>query len=678
MKSIKTLNKMGGGIAINLKRICLLSIFTVTSIFSSGQITINQGSYSSWPAGSNAGIIFEIDPNLPGNAIQLNSPGLLNLNTNAIIEVRAGVTLTINIAIIQYYSGGSFRINSSATAVLNGVDLTCGVDWTGIVVESAVDQYDVLPPSPNSGSCVSNWRGIRAANQTTLQLNNSKITNAFVGIDCSNHVLGSCGIVNALESVFTNCATAILMEKSTSNLSGENLSYNTIMGCIFEWNFGFPIPHPGVNVYYGVKLKNCHSIKIGGCWFKDLWFGNSSNSFANSYAIYADESTIEVGTDGKDCYFPPLGTDKDPCPQLGSSAGPGKGCTFANFDVAIYYKNPRSESTVMVNGNPVVKEKGRLGVRNNSFTNNKIGVFVDKTYNFGCSWNTFNFDQNENVNIFGSNKTFSAIDVGTNGYNGVAINNNKINYTNATSSATFYDFIRIHKKINDGESYIRQNDFNCDAPLTTCGRTEKAISILGNCSPLNITCNKFYNTATDIWIDPTSGILPFIGIITNPLSNGNLFSSLIAAFSCPYANINKNILYGYDVNLGTATDVPNQNPSSNYSYTSVQRDNNDCGPAKCDDYLKTSVKNLNSAAAIMSVYPNPNDGNFTLQIPTVKHFITIRCYDVAGKLIFNIEEKNPTNEVSISAERFGSRKGLFMMMVSDEKGNTETVKVSIQ
>ena len=115
-----------------------------------------------------------------------------------------------------------------------------------------------------------------------------------------------------------------------------------------------------------------------------------------------------------------------------------------------------------------------------------------------------------------------------------------------------------------------------------------------------------------------------------------------------------------------------ENPSHNYltsgSYEVIHTAFNDCGAKSKIDTIALftdAIMELISNTAI-SVYPNPNDGNFELSFKEGTNNAILEIYSTDGKRIYQqyIETIYKGGKIDVS---LANKKGLYLLKVSTKK-----------
>ena len=106
--------------------------------------------------------------------------------------------------------------------------------------------------------------------------------------------------------------------------------------------------------------------------------------------------------------------------------------------------------------------------------------------------------------------------------------------------------------------------------------------------------------------------------------------------------------------------------------------------AKEDELMENVIKKMKEVGEDFSIYPNPNDGSFTLTFSSMSEEEMehgeependVYIFDVMGKIIL---EKKQTTARAITVDLSAYPKGIYMIRVVDEDGNSKIKKVVIQ
>ncbi len=103
------------------------------------------------------------------------------------------------------------------------------------------------------------------------------------------------------------------------------------------------------------------------------------------------------------------------------------------------------------------------------------------------------------------------------------------------------------------------------------------------------------------------------------------------------------------------------------TYCCKVTDSNKCVDSVCITItVSTGIANITSGQGKITVYPNPNNGVFTMELPVLsaKSYVTI--YNLLGQAVKNIGLTGMTNQINISDQP----EGIYLFRVISESGNT--------
>ena len=83
-----------------------------------------------------------------------------------------------------------------------------------------------------------------------------------------------------------------------------------------------------------------------------------------------------------------------------------------------------------------------------------------------------------------------------------------------------------------------------------------------------------------------------------------------------------------------------------------------------------SVNEFNNTNFVL--FPNPNDGNFNIKTTENNEILRVEVYDLLGKII-NTQEIKPNQNINI----YNLNKGVYLLKVITENGNTKTLKMIV-
>lgn len=114
-------------------------------------------------------------------------------------------------------------------------------------------------------------------------------------------------------------------------------------------------------------------------------------------------------------------------------------------------------------------------------------------------------------------------------------------------------------------------------------------------------------------------------------------------------------------------------PSGKYLACLTVENSADCFDQTCQMITITgSVTNISKQSGI-SIYPNPNNGNFNIKIENPKEDISIKIYDILGNLVKIIDTDNLITSYNIS---LNTNNGVYLVKITNN-GNTYTQKITL-
>jgi hypothetical protein len=173
-----------------------------------------------------------------------------------------------------------------------------------------------------------------------------------------------------------------------------------------------------------------------------------------------------------------------------------------------------------------------------------------------------------------------------------------------------------------------------------------------------------------------------VSVVVIPLSNAQFTSNVIGATGY-FTNQSTNAV-SYNWNFGDASPgSTSANPSHTYTtngtYTVTLTATGPCG---IDTYtLTVTITQVglqdNDLSQTLSLYPNPNDGNFTLAFDfTTQKDVLIEVMDMSGRIIFKDQENNIMSyNKQIGLE--SAESGMYFVRITTTEG-VVTQKVTIQ
>lgn len=650
---------------LNLKGFFLFTLLAFSHNYAQGQVTVTTNTTwnnSTIPSGASAGIIVQGCTLTIENVVGFSISNNITVDgTNAVLIIdNSHFNFTSNSAKIQVNKEGVLRvINGSILEALSPNY------WEGIIAGESDYHFTTAPTIDNNGNCSpADWAGVLDASATRVEVISSFVRNGKHGIQSNASTNHTGAVIRVRETEFKNCEYGIELSNNFCNRFPLQ-SGTFLMTCDFIWDNDMPnFPGSPSTDYKGIFLYNCKGINIGGCTFTDNISGNSPiNGIDNtSFGIYAWNTTVNISKDGDRCGI--ANGDDDPCPDNSfSNPALSRGCSFNKLDLGVYYTTSNKND--------------KFAIRSSTFTDTKEGVIVGRTYNFSFGYNTYNFNTDAYNNYYGGGVWFTYA-LMIHSYNGVGIYNNSFNYTHGGGTQQYIKFIQMGNLINHGLSYIKKNAFSNDIQLTTCGRNDNGIYILGNNQTLNIKCNTFENLAYDIKLGPDGKLsdIPLDGGSTT--GAGNVYSDL-HNLPCNYANIA--VPLGNTTNIGLLkyeNTIPLNNPNQNIPLTIWENINNfksigtanPCTATACEDLQVLAVSNIDKHQ-IVTLSPNPTSHNFT--ITTKQQIKAVSLYTADGRQLLQINsDLTLGNEFHVSRTDLNNYSGVILIKVECLNGQILT------
>jgi len=80
----------------------------------------------------------------------------------------------------------------------------------------------------------------------------------------------------------------------------------------------------------------------------------------------------------------------------------------------------------------------------------------------------------------------------------------------------------------------------------------------------------------------------------------------------------------------------------------------------------TSIEQLSVTGEQLSIYPNPNNGNFNVQLSNKISNVQLELFNVLGQTIYSSKLANTHSEINLSARAAG----IYLYRIFNEQGNT--------
>ncbi len=173
-----------------------------------------------------------------------------------------------------------------------------------------------------------------------------------------------------------------------------------------------------------------------------------------------------------------------------------------------------------------------------------------------------------------------------------------------------------------------------------------------------------------------------VSVIVIPLSSSQ-FTSSVSGATAVFTNTSTNaVSYSWnfgDASPGSTSANPSHTYSSNGTYTVTLIATGPCGTSTTTTTVVITQVGLqdNDLSNTLSLYPNPNDGNFTLSFDfTTQKDVTIQVLDMSGRMIYSdIENNIMSYNKQIGLE--SAESGMYFVRIITTEG-VVTEKVMIQ
>ncbi|NUM32875.1 MAG: T9SS type A sorting domain-containing protein, partial [Bacteroidetes bacterium] len=620
------------------------------------------------------------------NGAELTIDGLTNfqLNDNTLISVTNGYLKIINNSIIamglnSYIELSGILGTPHSLIILNSEIKPKGLNWKGIILKQTFwhgtheQQYSTYPSIDPSGNCTNSmWTGILYNNIGEVILENAKIYDAEIGIDCSPTFNQRGGVVRVRDSKFINCKKGIRLAYF---YDGDYPNASFIMTTDFEWNDNISF---SLNELIHIELENLYTgkLNIGGCNFYNY---NSTLNYSpeRGIGINAIKSEFSISKDGDKCCVNQDGKCPDNC--FTNPLITQRGNKFKNLGYGIkfdgYNYGARAE---------------KIACRYSEFSNCANSIFIENARDVVISDNYFIVNSNDFDDFFPNtflNNT-EVFDITFKNSSGVRIFDNEF-----THDLEYIDGIKSDNPDLSQTSFIRKNKFYNTLGLgPLCGPHIIAIDLYGNNNHLDITCNNFIDQVYDIKVNEDA-TLDDVPNMADHLSNEELAEN---AYSSLPPETNPSIPDFQHLTLGCASNIYNEtstiavghrkitsSPSYNMRFHPFSHPNIkpylkevvqstwsgsncvDCS-TNCD---KLAIKKVQASInyimdkGLFVLYPNPSNGQITIKLKNVigcKNAI-FKIIDLQGRTIY--EDKIQNTETTLNLAQLEINEGIYTVMI---------------
>lgn len=293
------------------------------------------------------------------------------------------------------------------------------------------------------------------------------------------------------------------------------------------------------------------------------------------------------------------------------------------------------------------------GVLNSNSTSlNKLltGLNASTTYSFYVRAKDAagNISSNStSINATTSSPTATATDLYFSEYIEGSSNNKALEIANSTSSTISLSSYVIKKQTNGAGSW--------STGLSLSGTLNSSAKYIIVNSSISSVC---YNKA-NANISTTATELTFNGNDAVGLFKNGVLIDIIGNFNGGTSN------FAADVTLRRKTSVTL--PKSSFLIS----DWNSYSSDTCNN-LGSRISNEDIADVKLNAYPNPNNGNFIINIENKSNSVSIEIYSLIGQKVF---EKLNTNESEIQINNLS--KGMYILNLSSEN-TVKTIKIIVQ
>ena len=103
---------------------------------------------------------------------------------------------------------------------------------------------------------------------------------------------------------------------------------------------------------------------------------------------------------------------------------------------------------------------------------------------------------------------------------------------------------------------------------------------------------------------------------------------------------------------------------------------NSCGDGELSDGYEVMVDNFTSVGEIeennlLAIYPNPNNGEFTLELAGVTAGkVDVRVYDITGTIVYHESGLIANTNYSLRIDLGSYPQGMYFVKVSHEQGSS--------
>jgi len=564
------------------------------------------------------------------------------------ITINSGVQLTIGALTLNMNPGKSITLNSGAKLILNGTTIQCDIStnlWKGIIANgNGLEQFAIFP-DPKIKSNKTAWEGSLNPNQTKVSITNCTIKNATIGIESTNGAT-----IRSRDNSYINCEKGVFINTYRS-VSKPKYNSSFFMSDQFLWNDLLDdITTINRNNLMGIQLNNVGVINIGGCTFQNT--NNIHCLRARGIGISSVNSDFSVENNGSE--FCALNPDcsADAAENCGDPIT--KSCLFDRL-----FNGIRAVSSSTRNDQIIIKY--------NSFENNFLGVFIERTNSSLLFQNNFTTDRSILDGLFNNIEgcsedyyTTSIIrDIETNGARQLRIIENTLVGNNKNIE---HILINASNGAGASTSLVKKNIFTA-LINTSYNFTDEVFGILlqGNNSSLELICNTFNDMGCDIFNTVSSTMTTSLLAPSTKHTSNTHSSSLSGRINL----VNDGTWGGYTRKNGTTVSV-GPLPSSIAGSTSSGDQNCNVLCTDFDNIIQNSGAGIQSLKNnyLVNIFPNPASLKIQLDITNFneqKENLLIKIYSTNRKLVIH----TPLNTGEIYIENLIN--GMYTVEISNKE-----------
>ena len=163
-----------------------------------------------------------------------------------------------------------------------------------------------------------------------------------------------------------------------------------------------------------------------------------------------------------------------------------------------------------------------------------------------------------------------------------------------------------------------------------------------------------------------------IGLIVNPIPAVGASASKITICRFEPGNLTASGASSYSWSTGATTASIVVSPTVTTTYTLTGTDNNGCSKTvNVTQYVNacTGIAQIANVDELLSIYPNPSNGNFTIKAQTA---LAISIVNETGQLVKHLGVDENSNAVTIS----NLASGIYVVII-EKDGNLATKKIVV-